>query len=232
MRGGAWFLGQIAVVPLAHVTPLLPLAAMIDHLVYATPHLDRTLDELAEACGVRASAGGQHPGAGTRNAILTLGPRTYLEVIGPDPEQPDHQSPRWFGIDTLERPRLVTWAAQSSPLPDLVARAAALQLPIGQIASGQRQRPDGVVLQWRLTDPGAMIANGVVPFFIDWGESPHPASSTRAVVALRELGAVHSTPHVVREWLDALGVPIPIGHAPHAALHAILDTPRGEVLLR
>jgi len=37
--------------------------------------------------GIRASLGGQHPIWGTRNALVALGPSSYLEIItaGPGP---------------------------------------------------------------------------------------------------------------------------------------------------
>lgn len=35
----------------------------VDHLVYATPDLNRGIDEIERLLGVRAIAGGQHPGA-------------------------------------------------------------------------------------------------------------------------------------------------------------------------
>jgi hypothetical protein len=35
----------------------------VDHLVYATPDLNRGIEEIEKLLGVRAMAGGQHPGA-------------------------------------------------------------------------------------------------------------------------------------------------------------------------
>ena len=96
----------------------------VDHVVYATPDLQRSVNELERRLGVRASPGGSHTGAGTRNALLALGPRTYLEIVGPDPEQPEPAQPRPFGIDALKAPKFVAWAIRGSQLDDLRASAA------------------------------------------------------------------------------------------------------------
>ena len=64
--------------------------ALVDHLVYGTADLDRGISEVERVLGVRACLGGQHPIWGTRNALVALGPDSYLEIIAPNP---DHSPP-------------------------------------------------------------------------------------------------------------------------------------------
>ncbi len=204
----------------------------VDHLVYATPHLVSTVDELEKRLGVRATLGGQHPRQGTRNAVLALGPTTYLEILGPDPEQPEPDQPRWLGIDDLTAPRLVAWAAKESDLTSLVADARQKGIELGGVLSGSRRRPDGSVLTWQLTDPHCVVADGVVPFFIDWGDTAHPARSAAAGLELMGLRAEHPDVTSVRQILDRLGLELPLSTGSTPALIATLRTPRGIVELR
>ncbi len=124
------------------------LLGRVDHLVYATPDLNLGTDTLEKLLGVRATLGGQHLGLGTRNTLIALWPFTYLEIVGPDPEQPKPASPRWFGIDELKAPRLARWAANGNDLDQLVSEAAQHGVKLGAVASGSRNREDGVVLSW------------------------------------------------------------------------------------
>jgi hypothetical protein len=204
----------------------------VDHLVYATPDLTRGVDELAQLLGVRATPGGQHPGLGTRNALIALGPDSYIEIVAPDPEQPAPSTPRWFGIDDLEHSKLATWAAKGTDLEQLRATAVQNGIPLGPVARGSRRRPDGVELSWQLTDPRASVADGIVPFFIDWGPSPHPARSAANGAALISLRAEHPDPQSVQHMLQQLGLPFTVSPAMHPALVATIDSPHGRVELR
>src|SRR5215475_3695541 len=127
------------------------LLTQVDHLVYATPDLNRGIGEIEQLTGVRASPGGQHPGGGTRNALVALGPTSYLEIIAPDPDQPAPSTPRTFGIDNLQRSKLVTWAAKTNDLAQLKLQAERNGIQLAPVSPGSRKRPDGVLLSWQTT---------------------------------------------------------------------------------
>jgi hypothetical protein len=206
--------------------------AQVDHLVYATPDVNAGIDTLERLLGVRATAGGQHPGLGTRNALIALGPSSYIEVIGPDPDQPKPKEPRRFGIDDLKAPRLLTWVAKGSQLERLAADARAHGVDLGEVQSGSRKRPDGVVLSWRYTDPKMVVANRIVPYFIDWGTSPHPALTAAKGASLLGLRAEHPDVPRVRNMLDRLGLALPLRRGAAPALIATIGSPKGRVELR
>jgi catechol 2,3-dioxygenase-like lactoylglutathione lyase family enzyme len=188
----------------------------LDHLVYATPDLEETVRQVAKLTGVRPVEGGPHPGLGTRNHLLGLGELRYLEIIGPDPEQPEPDRPRPFGIDELAEPRLTAWAVRAADIEARVARSRTLGYDPGPIEPLSRRTPDGDVLRWRLTFP----YEPVVPFLIDWGRTPHPARHL-PVVPLTAFRGSHPEPARVRSRLDALGVEFDVRQG-DAGLVAIL----------
>ena len=221
----------IAVAGASQVAPG-SILSRVDHLVYATPDLQRGIDRIERVLGLRATPGGQHPGRGTRNALVALGPSSYLEIIGPDPEQPTPGQPRPFGIDGLKEPRLVTWAVKGTDLDSLARDAVRNGVKLGEVIAGSRRRADGVLLTWRYTDPRTVVADGVVPFVIDWGETPHPATTATPGATLVGLRAEHPDPGQVQEALKQLGLEVRVQRGPRAGLIATIDSPRGRVELR
>lgn len=206
---------------------------MIDHLVYATRDLDAALDDLERKLGVRAAPGGKHTGGGTHNALLSFGDGAYLEIIGPDPEQePPKDRPMAFGIDKLTAPRLVTWAAKAPTIAARVARAREEGYDPGTPTGMSRLRPDGVRLAWILTRAPEPAGDGLVPFLIDWGDTPHPSDSAPGGSRLIALRAEHPQPEVVRKALAALGEDLEVQDGPVPALIAIIEGPNGRLELR
>lgn len=208
----------------------------LDHLVYATPDLDASVEELANRLGTDPVPGGAHPGWGTRNALIGLGTGVYLEIIGPDSRQPEPDRSRPFLIDELTEARLVTWAYRH-PDPECMRDTLELALRnttgdhgvrLGPVRKMSRTRPDGATLHWRLSDPMALPAGGVVPFVIDWGATPHPSAALPNECRLLELVVSHPDPMTIRPVMDALRPVLDTLRPVMDATQPLRDAPDGE----
>ncbi|WP_436757706.1 VOC family protein [Streptosporangium sp. V21-05] len=195
---------------------------LLDHLVYATPDLYGTVRELAGLLGAEPVEGGRHVGLGTRNYLLGLGGRRYLEIIGPDPDQPDPGLARPFGLDLLPGPRLVTWAIHPDDLDAVVARARERGYEPGDVHPMSRRTPEGELLEWRLTSSPDDTGDGLVPFLIDWGSTAHPAERGLPVVELTSLTAFHPDPATVAGYLSALGTELEVAAGDEPRLVAVI----------
>lgn len=205
----------------------LSLPAGVDHLIYAAADIRQGMDQLEHLLGVRPEVGGRHTRYGTRNALLSLGPATYLEVIAPDPGLRRPSRGVLFDNSYGETPRLVTWVLRAESLEEMVAAAAGVGL--GEIHTGHRETPEGTSLSWRLTDPYAMPYDGAVPFLISWGVTPHPAATAPSGGTLIGLRIEHPQPAAVDQAIAALGVGMAVSSATSFRLVAAIETPRGIV---
>lgn len=202
----------------------------IDHVIYAAPDLDTAVIEMEARCGVRAAGGGRHPGKGTRNTLLALGPETYLEIIAPDPRQPEPAHPRPYGVEGVSRSGLVGWALACHDIVAARGQARSHGFDPGEVIEGDRITPTGGLLRWRLT--GNALTAGVIPFLISWGDTPHPASSAPPGLTLESLHIEHPDPASVIGPLRALGARVEVHRAPTAALVIRVNGPNGVVELR
>ncbi|MGW2717401.1 VOC family protein [Streptomyces sp. NPDC001492] len=200
----------------------------LDHLVLATPELAATVADFARLTGVTPAPGGAHVGFGTRNYLVALGGSSYLEIIGPDPEQAGPEGPRPFDVDQLASARTVTWAISPPDLDAAVAAARARGYDPGPVRPMSRRRPDGTLLEWRLTDGDTAHPSGLVPFLIDWGSSAHPTSGALPATPLLRLSATAPDPGEIRPLLSAVGAELVVTEGP-VGLSFTVDTPRGPV---
>lgn len=212
----------------------IPAVDAVDHLLLAVPDLDAGIAWVERRTGVRAVFGGSHPGRGTRNALLSLGGRRYLEILAPDPAQAGATS-ALAELTAVSEPRLVAWAAASSDLDAFVAHAKAGGLGVEGPAAGQRARPDGRMLSWRaadLTGPEAAAAGSVVPFFIEWSAgTPHPSNDSPAGCVLDDLRFEHPDPERCMRLLRLAGIAAAVVAGKAPGLHAVLATAKGRVEL-
>lgn len=200
---------------------------MLDHILLGSADLDAGIAFVEERTGVRAAFGGVHPGAGTRNALLSLGRNRYLEIIAPDPQQPASADAR--DLKSLEKPVLVGWAAHPGDIEQFAARLKEKGIAANGLKPGSRKRPDGRVLNWKtlvLKDD----ARGLLPFFIEWGPNAlHPSADAPQGCSLTLFEAVTPTPDVLRKQSDQLQLDMPITQAKTPHLHAIITGPKGQL---
>jgi hypothetical protein len=201
---------------------------MLDHLVYAAPDLDRALLDVEMRFGVRPALGGKHAGGLTHNALLSLGPGSYLELIAPV-QGADLTAPLPFGLATVSEPRLVAWAIAGDDIESRVEAAKKDGYDPGTVIDGSRELPDGSSLTWRLAIRPQPAADGLAPFLIQWLSEPHPSSTSPAGCQFVALRAEHPEPASVEVILNALDVKLEVSRAEQPRLIATLDTPNGRI---
>jgi Glyoxalase-like domain len=202
------------------------MAPVLDHLVYAGPDLAEAVARVTELTGVTPAPGGSHVGLGTANHLADLGAGMYLEVIGPDPAQPEPEAPRPFGIDDLTEPALVAWAVRTTDLDTTIENARAHGFDPGDAREMSRETGDGELLRWRLTPPS--VPGTLHPFLIDWGSTPHPTTRGLPSLPLLMVTGTHPDPDSVLAVTDALGLELLVRRAAKAGLTAALRTPEGR----
>jgi hypothetical protein len=201
----------------------------LDHIILGINDLDSGIAWVEQHTGVRAAFGGVHPGRGTRNALLSLGPDCYLEIIAPDPQQ---TAPTWFAqILSLPEPRLISWAVHTTELTALAEMAGAAGFPIDGPNHGARTRPDGNALSWKLFHLWDN-RGGMLPFFIEWGrESVHPATDAPSGCALTQFHLQSPDAEELASACKALAVQVDVEPGENPLLIARISSPKGEVQL-
>jgi hypothetical protein len=188
--------------------------------------LDRGVAEVVACTGAQPARGGRHSRLGTHNALLSLGGKTYLEILAPDPSQ-ERVVDALASLQHLETPRLVKWAIATNHLIECAAVLRSFGYPSEPIERGSRTQPDGRVLRWEQV--GFLLTHPVeVPFAIRWADdSVHPADNAPRGCRLRELRIDHPDAGRLRELLGRLGVAIEVVSGREVKVRAALDTPRG-----
>lgn len=203
-----------------------------DHIVFGVPDLDSGIAAIERLLGVRAAMGGKHTGLGTHNALLSLDGGAYLEIIAPDPDQPNPPRPLPWGLGELKQPRVLTWAVKAVDIEARAERARTAGVDVGPVLRMSRVRPDGTRLEWALTFREQALGDGLVPFLIAWEPGPHPSETSPGGCRLLSLRGEHPEPERITGMLAAVGVEMAVTRRESARLVAVVKGPRGIVELR
>jgi catechol 2,3-dioxygenase-like lactoylglutathione lyase family enzyme len=199
-----------------------------DHVQLACNDLDKGIAFVEKKTGVKAAFGGVHPGRGSRNALLKLGERRYLEILAPDPTQDRSADVR--GLYKIESPRLLEWVAHVDDLAPIIRALEAAHIETKPIFPGSRKRPDGKVLRWRALNLKD-TRGGVLPFFIEWSaDSAHPATDAPSGCALTSFSAIDPDPESLRATFGLLQLgDVQVEKGLQRALKAVIKGPKGTL---
>ncbi|MEM0939827.1 MAG: VOC family protein [Bacteroidota bacterium] len=204
----------------------------IDHIIYTSSNLEKGIKEVEKVFGVSPVYGGQHPHWGTHNSLLSLGESTYLEIIAPNLSLPRPSIGRLFEKNYTSESKLSTWAVCSENIEGLYNKATKNNLKLGAIEQGNREKSDGTLISWRLTNPYTMPLNGAVPFLIEWGKSVHPACTAPKAGELLLLEIEHPDPDEVRKNLKLLEMEVEVIKSKHFNMVAKIETQNGIITLK
>lgn len=228
-----WFLFSVAALAARRsfgVDNMPDIPVNLDHILLGVNDLDHGVVWMEDRSGVRAVFGGVHPGRGTRNALLSLGPRRYLEIIAPDPKQTG-SGPGWAMAErlrTIAEPRLVGWAAHTDDLAAVIKKAGDAGIALEAPRDGSRARPDGKLLRWKSVNLKTDYA-AVLPFFIEWSrDSVHPSEDAPGGCSLLRFSG--ESPEAKQASNDAhtLGLDFALKPGGHVRLSARIRGAKGE----
>ncbi len=153
----------------------------LDHFAIGCAELEQGVDQLSALLDVAPIVRGKHKLFGTHNALWRLetsGAPVYLELIAIDPDAPKPARKRWFGLDAphvqsrfRDGLKLLTFIVNSDDIAN--ARPA---MPVDPGAPVTVTR-NNLKWQFSLHDDGRLVADGALPYVIEWAPGPRPVDN-------------------------------------------------------
>lgn len=145
------------------------MALRMDHVVVLVSELAAATRDY-QALGLGAAPGGRHLGFGTENSLIRFD-LDYIELLGL--RDPDEARSGRFGGETFiatarDGDGLISYALATDDLTGDIERLRKAGIDCSDPFPMRRERPDGVVLEWRLAYPGGPPWGQPLPFLIQW----------------------------------------------------------------
>lgn len=188
----------------------------IDHVLLFGPTLTQAMTRFEVLTGVAAQTGGAHPDHGSINALVSMG-ASYIELIS--------RSDGRGGGSGIE---VIDYAMQCDDIEAVASRGTALGLKADWM-DGQRVTDNGAVLRWRGCGFEGHDFAGLLPFFIDWGATPHPSATSPGGISDPRLMAFHPDAEQLTFFYSQLGIEIPVTRQSEPGLRLDVVTPKGMI---
>lgn len=199
----------------------------IDHVIVAINNLDSGIAKFERLTGITPVVGGEHPGRGTHNALVSLGNNTYLEIIAPRQNLDSAEYSLSEYLLVYDELTPTGWAINTSEPSESREIVANSGFSTTDLREGGRIKPDGTELSW--TTFGIVDELSGKPFFIKWGEgSAHPSTTSPAGVSLKGLTITSPNADKLSALMKGLGLDI-LTEEGAFVMSLELETPDGNV---
>ncbi|HEX7180672.1 MAG TPA: VOC family protein [Thermoanaerobaculia bacterium] len=200
--------------------------AHIDHVILGAADLDQAVEAFERLTGVRPAYGGKHP-RGTHNALVSLGGRTYLEIIAVQPgASKPPLLPDLSGFDKLAP---IGWAVSADDGEALRKSLAAAGFQLSGSNEGSRTTPSGATLRWQTF--GLTREFEEAPFFILWSpETPHPSTTSPSGCTLQRWAIAGPRFDETELLRKTLALPIEAAKGQTVSFTLALDCPKGRIV--
>ncbi|WP_051359516.1 VOC family protein [Paucisalibacillus globulus] len=145
----------------------------LDHIVIAGKNAEEDSISYNKRYAVKAIKGGEHESWGTYNYLAYFSNQSYIEWLGVNDYEKAKKSDNpliQHLIYTLDQNKTgpFQFALRTNQLDDYIRHFEENQIPYAGPYPGERQRPDGTMLSWRMLFPKYDIEEGTLPFLIEW----------------------------------------------------------------
>lgn len=188
----------------------------LDHVLLFARTLDLAMTRFGVLTGVNAQAGGAHPDHGSVNALASMG-TSYIELFA-----------RADGQGTGSGLEVIDYAMQCDDIEAVAAEGEALGLEPFWM-DGQRMTAEGTLLRWRAFMFEGHDFAGLLPFFIDWGTTPHPSATSPDGISNPRLNGFHPDADKLALIYRQLGINVPVKAHAEPGLRLDITTPQGVV---
>ncbi|MEN1968353.1 VOC family protein [Lentibacillus sp. N15] len=167
----------------------------LDHIVIAGNNAEQASAQYGNQFTIKAIKGGEHINWGTYNYLSYFSNDSYLEWLGVtdldkarNAENPLIQHLVYVVDNDLLGP--FQFALRTNQMDDYIAHFEREAIPYTGPFAGQRAKPDGTVLKWRMLFPQYNHTEAMLPFLIEW-ENPGDAYPESSLLNIQTIQTIH-----------------------------------------
>ncbi|SES96840.1 Glyoxalase-like domain-containing protein [Oceanobacillus limi] len=148
----------------------------LDHIVLAGENIEESSTKYGRKFAIKAIKGGEHEEWGTYNYLAYFSNESYIEWLGiQDYEKANTSNNPLIQhlVHNLDKQIVgpFQFALRTNEMDHYIDHFNAKNIPFKGPFFGQRERPDGTNLTWRMLFPSYDYTREMLPFLIEWGSS-------------------------------------------------------------